>query len=299
MACLPKGKTRFYYFKDRYALLLLSLTSNQHASKRDIRNSQFAQLLDKAVVRTALYQAGHSGLCSETFDCVWPAHYQCYFLTLGMWGAKAKDPYLQTSRSGFNLVLQLNFSSEHDEPYRRLVDADDIRPFEFGGHPVAQGKLHTLAWSRMDIDFATGEALIEEIQNDWVREAQWARRIAASDNGPTYYWGSKIENDRVIRYVDGVLRQHEGLWQEAILAATLWFLRHELGISNIYYHTPESGAELKSIRYSLPPRSIYSTLPRQFCFKRTRSAPRLLVEHNRSRVWRQRLRDARFFQMTL
>jgi hypothetical protein len=112
-----------------------------------------------------------------------------------------------TSRRGFNLVLQLNFSSRHDEPYRKLVDPDDYRPFELGGHPVAKGALHTLAWSRLDIDLNTGEALIEEIQTDWIREALWERRYAARERGPNYYWGSKLQNYWVIRYVDSILRQ--------------------------------------------------------------------------------------------
>lgn len=30
----------------------------------------------------------------------------------------------------------------------------------------------TLAWSRIDFDFDTGEALIEEIQSDWVRRVK-------------------------------------------------------------------------------------------------------------------------------
>ncbi len=297
--CLPRSKTRFYYFKDRYALLLLSLVTRNHASKKDLRTTRFAKLLEKDVVREALSQSRGEELTAEVFDTVWPVRYECYFLTLAIWGSKNRDSWYQTSRRGFNLVLQLNFSSEHDEPYKRLVDPNDARPFEYGGHPVADGRFHTLAWARLDIDLANDEALIEEVQNDWIREALWARRVAVREQGPIYYWGSKVENDRVIRYVDNVLRQHEGIWHEATLSAAIWFLRCEIGVRNIYYHTYESGARLKSIQYSMPPRSVYSRLPRRFCFKETDEVPRFLAMNSRSRVWQQQLDQARFFEIRL
>jgi len=297
--CLPKGKTRFYYFKDRYALLLLSLAAHRCMSKKDLRSSRFARLLDKGVVREALCQCRGRNLAAEDFDAVWPIRYKCYFLTLATWGSKKRDSWYQTSRSGFNLVLQLNFSNEHDEPYKKLVDPNDFRPFEFGGHPVARGSLHTLAWARLDIDLANDEALIEEVQNDWIREARWARRVAAQERGPNYSWGSKVENDRVIRYVDNVLRQHEAIWDEAMLAAAIWFLRCELGVRKIYYHTYESGARLKSIQYSLPPRFLYSRVPRRFCFTETDDVPGFLAKNTRSQARRQRLDQARFFEIRL
>ena len=120
--CLPKGKTRFYYFKDRYALLLLSLATQAETSKRDIRASRFSKLLDKNVVKKVLQQNRGKALSAHDFDALWPIRYECYFLTLGVWGSKKRDSWFQTSRSGFNLVLQLNFSSAHDDPYRDLVD---------------------------------------------------------------------------------------------------------------------------------------------------------------------------------
>lgn len=297
--CLPTGKTRFYYFKDRYALLLLGLVAGQYVSKQDLRHSRFAKLLDKAVVKDAIRLARGGTLSATDYEAVWPSRYECYFLTLDVWGSNTRDSYYQTSRRGFNLVLQLNFSSKHDEPYKQMVDADDLRPFEFSCHPVAGGDFHTLAWARLDIDLASNEALVEEIQTDWIREAQWARREAAREQGPTFYWGSKANNDRVIRYVDNVLRHHEILWQEAMLSAAVWFLRSELGLKTVFYHTYESGADLKSIRYRLPPRSLYSKLPRRFCFRETSEAPRLLTQNTRSRARLRQIRRAKFFELRL
>lgn len=299
LQCLPKYKTRFYYFRDRYALLLLNLATTGQISKNELKNTPFSKLLDKAVVQKVLDQNRGCLLSAEAFDAYWPIQYECYFLTLGAWGSKKSHSWYQTSRRGFNLVLQLNFSSKHDEPYRKLVDPEDNRPFELGGHPVAKGSLHTLAWSRIDIDINAGEALIEEIQNDWIRQALWERKYAARQRGPNYYWGSKLQNDWIIRYVDSVLRQHEAMWDEAMMSATLWFLREELGIRKFYYHTHKSGAKLKGISGNLPPRSLYTKLPRRFCFSETDEVPELLRRNVRSVAIHKKLQQARFQSLEL
>lgn len=298
LRCLPKYRTRFYYFKDRYALLLLNLAIAGETSKKELGATQFSKLLDKSVVKEILAQCRGRALSGQDFDAYWPCRYECYFLTLGIWGSK-EGHWDQTSRKGHNLVLQLNFSSKHDDPYRKLVDPEDDRPFEFYGHPVAKAPYHTLAWSRLDIDLTRGEALIEEIQNDWIREALWARRMAVRDRGPNYYWGSKLQNDWVIRYVDSNLRQHEGIWDEAMLAATLWFLRKEIGIRTIYFHTHETGASLKKISGRLPPRSLYTKLPRKFCFTETRESPGFLRCKTRSIAMKKILTQARFHSLAL
>ena len=273
--CLPKGKTRFYYFKDRYALLLLRLAVVGETSKKSLKQSSFANLLDKEIVKKSIGLSRSSALSAETFDSYWPPRYECYFLTLGIWGSRFGD-WNQTSRRGYNLVLQLNFSSKHDDPYRKLVDPEEERPFEFDGHPIAGGSLHTLAWSRLDIDLQRGEALIEEIQTDWIRDALLARRRALHATDKIRFYGTEMQKDRVIRYVDSVLRQHQETWDEAMLSAAIWFLRKELGIKSIFYHTHESGARLKKIRSRLPPRSVYSRLPKRFCFRATAERPGFL-----------------------
>ena len=79
-----------------------------------------------------------------------------------------------------------------------------------------------------------------------------------------------------------------------MLAATIWFLREEIGISRIYYHTHEYGAQLKRIRWGLPPRSLYTSLPRRFCFERTEEAPEFLVRYATRGRARRLLNAARF-----
>ena len=61
---------------------------------------------------------------------------------------------------------------------------------------------------------------------------------------------------------------------EAMLAAAIWFLRAGLGIHRVYMHTYEMGWRMKDMWWGgKGPRSIYSRLPRRFCFRETRHAP--------------------------
>lgn len=287
IACLPAGKTRFYYFKDRYALLLLGLFVESPKAKRDVKASGLGRLLEKPTVRAAIRRATPPLLSAEVFEGYWPGDYECYLLTLGTWGSKNRHRD-QVSRPGYNLVLQLNFSSRHDEPYTRLLQPDERHPYEYSLHPVNGKQLRTLAWSRLDVDLDAGEALIEEIQTDWIRGALSDRRLA-----------DQRADDNVVRYVDEVLAPHIPVWDEAMLAATIWFLRRELGISTIFYHTYESGAALKRIRYGRPPRSVYTRLPRKFCFAETASKPSFLAGTRKPGKARRLVQRARFRVLTL
>lgn len=57
------------------------------------------------------------------------------------------------------------------------------------------------------------------------------------------------------------------------MTATIWFLVHELGIKAIFFHTFESDQILKKIGEDPPPKSIYTDLPKKFCFEETHNGP--------------------------
>ncbi len=295
--CLPNDRTPFYYFKDRYALMLMGMAFDSPATKADVRRTAFAKLLDKPIVKEAMARSGIGEISRTVFEQVWPDDYACYLLALGVWGGESRS-WCQTTRRGYNLVLQLNFSNEHNARYLKLVDPDREYPFEVGGHPIAKGKRRTLAWSRLDIDLDGGEALIEEIQNDWLREVDWALRCANSETTSFWYCGIEIETTKFVEYCDSVLAAHRKVWDEAMLAATIWFLREELGIRKIFYHTHRSGAALKGIAYRLPPRSLYTALPKRFCFERTGDMPVFLSRYARKGICGKRFRSARFQSIT-
>ena len=90
-------------------------------------------------------------------------------------------------------------------------------------------------------------------------------------------------------YAEHVLANHRRLWDEAVLAASLWLLREHLGIRRIFMHTLEGGCALKRMAGCPPPRSLYENLPRAFCFERVQGVPRFLQEHPGQRRWSRTL----------
>jgi len=262
IASLPRGRTLFRYFRNRYALMLLQHASRLHPSVSDIKSTRFAGLLRKTVVRDALNTCGDGRIDPAKLDAFWPADHRSYRLTLARWpesGEKWDRYWHQTSRRGVNLVLQLNFSISHN----RLVESltrEKVADLGFTSHPINDDGELTLAWSRIDLNLQTGEALIEEIQSDWVRDA--VGRADAEQSGWTAY----------TRH----LQPHARDWDETMLAATVWFLLEEIGIRTIFYHTFETGSALKHIQWSHPPRSLYTDLPRRFCFEITHNGPLFL-----------------------
>ncbi|MEK7992056.1 MAG: hypothetical protein VSS52_013680 [Thiotrichaceae bacterium] len=303
--CLPKGRTLFTYFKDRYALLLLSYYLDKQSRKiSTLRHSPFAKLLQKPMLKPALALAGQGELTAEHLAMVWDE--ELYFLLgLTAWGNNRYDTYYQTSRTGYNLVLQLNFSNHHDQAYQRLVKPSYEAYFNCICHPAMQDKndeerfRETLAWARIDLDFNSDEALIEEIQSDWIKEviSTFQRMKLHKDEEDKYYeCGLDAEPADVIAYFNTVLKPYMKVWEEAMLMATIEFIRNELGIHHIYYHTYETGCALKHCE---PPRSLYSKIPRKFCFQETEQMPSFLQNLRYVRKNLRKVEKPRFFKLSL
>jgi hypothetical protein len=279
---LPRGRTLFYSFPDRYALLLLEHAMNREEySISRLKSSRFAPLLEKKIVKEILSRQGSGKLKPETLKEWWPSRPEVYRLTLGTWPELDEKPgksWSQVTRWGWNLVLQLNFDSSHKRRLEELVpDWEDL--VAYSDHPIAEGDELTLAWSRIDLDLDTGEALIEEVQSDWVRDV---KSIAVEENGD--------HNEAWNQYFEDVLLPETRRWAETMLTATLWFLLNEIGIRSIFYHTFESGSKLKHIREWQPPRSLYTDLPKKFCFETTHNGP-LFIRDSAKRDLRQTFID--------
>lgn len=284
VACLPRHRTLFYYYRDRYSIGLLQQLAHRPISVAELKRTPFASLAQKPRVKTVLATLG-----SERFTAAQIALHDYdpeqtpFILTLGLWGSDhARDwRYKQTSRRGYNLVLQLNFCNRHDQRYQRL-NAQPTQ-FNYTGHPTAIHR-NTLAWARIDFDWRTGTALIEEIQSDWIREVVWLANAAQRRLGrvqdaalPTRLMGLSCPLHTTLDYCRFVLERYQPIWAEAMLWASLDFLRNELGLRRIYYHTMESGRLLKRMNGSLPPQSLYNELPRKFCFDKTDQAPEFVA----------------------
>lgn len=281
-AVLPKGRTVFYDFVDRYALLLLE--QELRAGRRaiaDLKRGALAPLLQKPCIRNIMSSVGRNWLESGDLILGWPTSYDGYRLTLGSWPDLHEKPsrrWSQVTRWGWSLVLQLNLPESHKRELAESVPewSDFVR---WSPHPIAGNGELTLAWARIDIDFDTSEALVEEIQSDWVRDARYYAQPRRY--GPAGDWRA---------YYESVLQPRAKKWPETMLTATLWFLFEELGIETVFYHTHETGAELKGIDDPQPPRSLYTDLPRKFCFRTTHNGPRF-IRDAANRELRRRFTD--------
>jgi hypothetical protein len=77
-----------------------------------------------------------------------------------------------------------------------------------------------------------------------------------------------------------------------------------LGLHRIYYHTWESGNRLKYLEdksWGQPPRSLYTALPKRFCFDTTHEAPGFLLKGRatRSKKGPLRRREVPFYVLEL
>jgi hypothetical protein len=292
-AMLPAGRTLFTYAKHQYGLQLLRYAAPRPTPVAALRQTPAAPLLQKPQVRTALArcgrEVGREFLDAQIACLPAPEHYA---LTLGVWAAAtSRDRAPQTSRRGANLVLQLNFSNRHNRAFERLLKPRDGWEFNYRGHPALHDeralRRYTLAWARLDIDFDRGEALIEEIQTDWIRRASSLRRtvelvMQGRMQRPRYLQNRFDGKDAdIVEYCERHLAPHRERWDEAMLSATLFFLREELGIAGIWTHTARSGIVLKRI-YGAPPVSLYSDLPKRFCFREGESLPEFLAREKKS-----------------
>ena len=214
------------------------------------------------------------------------------------WGGRGERDWYQTSRGGENLVLQLNLPVEHQRHFKRWINpkGDSSLNGVWSNHPVQteidQASFReTLAWSRIDFDFETNEALIEEVQSDATRKvirlAKHYRQCACARCS---------ERLNYVKWFEPYLK----LWSEALLCATIEFIHNELGLERIFIHTAQSGWRVKKMNSTWrAPRSLYSDLPKKFAFKQTYAAPEFLLQ---TRCYQQLIRkqpDIDFYQLSM
>lgn len=310
LACLQGERTVFPYYRDRYGIGLLRQLSRRARHREDLsvaalKRGQFAPLLHKPRIKTLLARLGHGPIDDATLALHdYDPQQSHYLLTLGLWGSerRAGRSYRQTSRPGLNLVLQLNFNGEHDRRYRELGCGQSR--FNYHGHPVSPTR-NTLAWARIDLDLASNCALIEEVQSDWVRRVAWlAERIdglqAAGKPADVLFqrYGLKCSLATARDYCAYIGDQHAPVWAEAMLWAAIHFVRDELGLEALYYHSELGGKVLKGIDGSAPPRSLYTDLPRRFCFTPTREVPPFLLDDKEVRRAMRRHPEIGFYQLS-
>lgn len=287
IACLPSQRTQFCYGKDQYAVYLLkqhlaSASNNIHSLKQ----SRLKKLLDRPAIKDLLKNSGNGQLELAQLDNLCPTQPEHYVLTLGKWGHKKRYDWNQTSRPGANLVLQLNLNNQFDAMFKAVTGCD-LNHMTTSAHPKSHKRTATLAWARLDMDFTTGEILIEEIQSDLIRDLEYTLTRAlrsGCDSDMWVYWSNnKLDRSEIAGYCKQVLSVQRKMWSEVMMAATLWFVQQELGFSKIYYHTFATGKVMKKINGCAPPRSLYTDLPEKFCFETTKQAPQFIANNAKAK----------------
>lgn len=287
LSLLPAGRTLFTYGKDWYAVSLLEM-GLRHSKPDKIRQTPMGRLFDKPQIKRWMGMLGKRAFTEEDLTMLWPEETETYRLTAGLF-----DGWTQTTRkgkAGWNIVLQLNLNNGDADWMEKKFPERDDDPFEWWSHPIHRGRHRTLAWTRIDLDWESGEALIEEVQNDRLREvARCVGRIRDRGLERIDLWGTEVDAKFVLRYWEQRLRLSRHWWDEAMLCAAIRFIVRELGIRRIYYHSPVSGARLKGAKDA--PVSLYSDLPRRFCFEKTGEVPKFVRvrRSQRENLWMHRL----------
>lgn len=272
------------YFRDKFALMRAAWEAGDGLSVRDAKRSPIAGLLQRPLLQAHCARSGHiSADAMRQLISAQPTEWTLR-RNLGVYGIADDHFSAQTSRPGFNLVLRLDFDRTQVQQALRLGLHRTVARLENWNHMKAD-EGYNLSWTRIDMDWDTGEALIEELQNDWLRRAK------ALIGEQTAWKHAEHQRRQEWKRTTGLQRYHaeqlaplENAWAEMTLCATLEFLRDGLGLHTVYMHSAQSGAIVKEI-YGQPPRYLYDDIPRKFCFTMADKPPVFLA-----RAWTQDMR---------
>lgn len=295
LACFADERRVVPYFKDKFCVDALKRLVGNGCSVQTLKQSPLAGFLHKPWIKQRLAECGNNCL-NEALLATWWQNELFYFdQTLSLWGGDCRS-WQQTTRNGYNVVLQLNFTKSHDRDYEKL-------PCKYGlhggwsGHPIHKGNRNTMAWARIDFSEDLSSALIEEIQTDWLRDAKCSLNYAKSRHRKIADRENKHDKQRFERYFAEHIAPLNAVWDEAILNAALNFVFDEVGVEQVYYHDFDTGNALKNIDYSKPPRSLYTALPKRFGMVKTQTIPPFLRRRQVKKIW-NKLENPYFYLMT-
>ncbi len=283
---------QFPYYPDRESAWLLAQHLSEDTPVASLRTQPVGKLLDRPLLKPLVAACGgrlrprdvlplaHADrairwpdmapAAQRALDPVFAHAWLDFTLSFDTWGTGRHWQDAQISRKGGNLVIQLGFPSEHARVFGAQFDRGKRRKLEYSGHPVRLDGTPTLAWARVDLDLDTGTALIEEVQTDWLRAVSWEKIRMARE-------GAQDRDLKVmIAYEQALIGRYARIWPKVMLLATLYLLREEFAVRQVWMHQPEAGRVLKSISGRAPPRSLCSSLPRAFCMTATHDAPPFL-----------------------
>lgn len=324
-ALLPQPEP-FLYFDDRESPWLLARLMEGPQKLAELRKTPAGGLLGRPLLKALLAKLGDGRLHPEDLapladpmaalttpaagqapgaggagaraaaTLAGAADWRAYTVTLAEWGADgALGPWqaLQLSRAGGNLVLQLNFPDAHQAAFARRLKPGLRKALEVTHHPVRRSGPITMAWARLDMEPWGEDLLIEELQSDWFRMVR-GRRAYLLEQKPDSHELAALNH-----YERTVLRRYERDWDRALMLAVLCLAKDELGIRRVWLPQPQTGAALKHISGALPPRSLYTALPKRFLFRPVMGVPGFLGRRERTFKRLRRAGDPLFWRLDL
>ena len=312
------GELAYPYFKGREAAWVLHQRLKKDVQIARLRRGPLGALVTRPGIRETVTECGDGRLTAErllpladplrlfemkgqlptgrpaeaAFDALCAAEILPFIVTFDSWLNEGDDDlqWNQTSRRGCNLVVQVNFPDSYAEEFRALFGSHERANLEYWSHPVRRDGPITMSWARLDMDPDGEEVLIEEIQSDWLR---------AVSRNKHHLKRHRTKSDRALieKFIEITAARFGKVWAEATMLAALAVARNLLRARRIWLHQPHSGAKLKRITDRLPPRSIYTDLPRRFCFEPTHRAPEILYRARSQAVHRLRRQHLPVFWM--
>ncbi|MCH2175775.1 MAG: hypothetical protein MK193_08605 [Lentisphaeria bacterium] len=296
---LPKGRSKYIYYKDKNAVVLLQelLRKSNKKNINEIKRGPFGRLLNLPLIHDYIRSCGNGEILLDDlrYLCCKVDQLQHFRLELSSWGSSKCWEWDQTTRRDSNLVLLINFGGKHMDAYHRLLKPEnDV--FTSSGHPHSKRQDTTMSWVRMDVDMKYGQVLIEEVQNDWLRDSLDLYRDLKSQKSKSIRerwlrnYGIHSSVDDTCQYIEQEVLPLVKMWDVISLTAAVEFCFNELGIYDLFYHTWEAGSLYKFIDCSAPPQYIYKKLPRTLCFQKTKEKP-IMLEGKKHKVKRKLKRD--------
>lgn len=315
-ALLPET-IEFPYFPEREASWLLSRRLAGPTRIGRLRRGPEQSLLDREGVRDVVANCGDGMISPErlkpladpivalaaaeescpdkatetALDIAVGAEWREFSISFGTWAGHEIDQddwrSLQISRQGGNLVLRVNFPTSFTRSYSQLFSVKRLYQYNCTWHPVDQSAV-TMAWARLDLEPWGQDVLVEEIQTDWLRAFKADRERASRGRSKRHI----AEREALVEYT---MATYSRDWARVVMLATLQFVSRDLGARRVWFHQFAPGARLKFIRGDLPPRSLYTDLPRRFGFAKTDRAPDFLYRARSRVLSRLRRRGAPLF----
>ncbi len=299
-SCLP-SQISYSYYKDLYALDLLQYCFEDGTKIQDIKKSKLGGLLNKPIVKQIVQQCGNGKLDMSKVEGHWEKHPHVLKLTLDEWGSiskrKGKTQWDQVSRPEKNLVLQVNFGSEHKLLFNKKLGENNRDAFERHLHPI-HAEHYTLGWIRLDINIEHNELLIEEIQADWTRDVlELYDRLNCTKSCCTGHWIKPFKGkfEAYMKFLNPYIK----IKDEMLLAAALHFTKCELGIDHVWYHSNQSNIHYKLMKGQFPPKSVYQQLPKKFGFSKTTNKPRLIQDCSALEALNKKGKNVPFYHLKL